>query len=92
MGLGYDDSCDLLVDGGSTRLAQVCDNIDGQDKSAAAVAVSVGGIFRLASREFIERSCGTTLYRSFQLYLWGSADAFEKDMAQAYHWVIRKPT
>lgn len=53
MGLGYDDGCDLLVDGGSTRLAQVCDNIDGQEKSAAAVAVSVGGIFRLASREFI---------------------------------------
>lgn len=53
MGLGYDDGCDLPVDGGSVRLAEVCENIDGQEKTAAAVAVSVGGILRLASREFI---------------------------------------
>ncbi|HYC30799.1 MAG TPA: hypothetical protein VEB59_00845 [Gemmatimonadales bacterium] len=53
MGLGYDDSCSVVVDGGSPRLREVCDDIDGQEKSAAAVALSVGGIARLASREFI---------------------------------------
>jgi len=53
MGLGYDDACRVTVDGGSVRLAEVCADIDDQKKSAAAVAVSVGGVFRLASREFI---------------------------------------
>ena len=52
MGLGYDDSCRLLS-GTSARLTEVCSNIDEQEKSAAAVAVSVGGIVRVASREFI---------------------------------------
>lgn len=53
MGLGYDDGCNLVADGGSSRLAEVCGDIDGQEKSAAAVAVSVGGILRLGSRDFI---------------------------------------
>ena len=52
MGLGYDDAC--RVNGvASDRIAQVCDDIDGQEKSAAAVAVSIGGIVRVASREFV---------------------------------------
>jgi hypothetical protein len=53
LGLGYDDSCNVLVDGGSFRLREVCANINGQEKSAAAVALSFGGIARVASREFI---------------------------------------
>lgn len=52
MGLGYDDAC--RVNGtASDRIMQVCDDINGQEKSAAAVAVSVGGIVRVASREFV---------------------------------------
>lgn len=42
-------------------------------------------------REMIERNWGPELYRKFRLYLWGSADAFDRDLAQAYHWVMRKP-
>ena len=52
IGLGYDDSCRISA-GGGDRIVQVCDDIDRQEKSAAAVAVSVGGIVRVASREFI---------------------------------------
>jgi opacity protein-like surface antigen len=52
IGLGYDDAC-RVTSGGGDRIAQVCDNIDEQEKSAAAVAVSVGGVVRVASREFI---------------------------------------
>jgi opacity protein-like surface antigen len=53
MGLGYNDSCRLNSTGGSARIAQVCADIDQQEKSAAAVAMSVGGIVRVGSREFI---------------------------------------
>jgi cyclopropane-fatty-acyl-phospholipid synthase len=42
-------------------------------------------------REMIEGNWGPELYRKFRLYLWGSADAFDRDLAQAYHWVMRKP-
>lgn len=53
LGLGYDDSCRLLGPAQSARNAQVCEDIDGQEKSAAAVTVSAGGVFRFFSREFI---------------------------------------
>ncbi len=53
LGLGYDDSCRLLGPAQSTRNAEVCEDIDEQEKSAAAVTVSVGGTFRFFSREFI---------------------------------------
>ena len=53
LGLGYDDSCQLLGPAQSTRNAPVCQDIDEQDKSAAAVTVSAGGVFRFFSREFI---------------------------------------
>lgn len=53
IGLGYDDSCRITTTGGSARIAAVCADIDQQEKSAAAVALSVGGIARVASREFI---------------------------------------
>ncbi len=53
LGLGYDDSCRLLAPAQSTRNAQVCEDIDQQEKSAAAVTVGLGGVFRFFSREFI---------------------------------------
>jgi hypothetical protein len=53
VGMGYDDGCRLAAPGQSLRNIEVCNDIDRQEKSAAAVAVSTGGIFRLAPREFI---------------------------------------
>jgi hypothetical protein len=54
LGLGYDDACRVTSSGeASLRVSEVCADIDQQDRSAAAVAVSVGGVFRIASREFI---------------------------------------
>ena len=43
-------------------------------------------------RETIERNWGPELYRKFRLYLWACADSFDRDLTQAYHWVMRKPT
>ena len=42
-------------------------------------------------QEMIERNWGRELFRTFRLYLWGTSDAFERGMSQAYHWVLRKP-
>ncbi|MBA3554225.1 MAG: hypothetical protein H0W29_05655 [Gemmatimonadales bacterium] len=53
LGLGYDDACRVTSTDNSARIVEVCENLDQQDKSAAAAAFSVGGIFRVASREFI---------------------------------------
>ena len=53
LGLGYDDSCRIVNTPQSQRNLEVCQDIDGQDKSAAAVSFAVGANFRLASREFI---------------------------------------
>lgn len=53
IGLGYDDSCRLVAPETSTRNAEVCRSINSQDKSAAAVVLSAGGLARIASREFI---------------------------------------
>ena len=53
VGMGYDDGCRLPVSSGSVRNLEVCNDIDRQKKSAAAVAVSTGAIVRFASREFI---------------------------------------
>jgi hypothetical protein len=53
LGLGYDDSCRIANTPESQRNLEVCDDIDEQDNSAAAVTISVGGNFRLFPREFI---------------------------------------
>jgi hypothetical protein len=53
IGLGYDDSCRLVAPQSSLRNAEVCSSINSQDKSAAAVVLSAGGLLRIASREFI---------------------------------------
>ncbi len=53
MGLGFDDACQLVVPSQSVRDEEVCASIDRKEQSAAAVAVSTGAVFRLASREVI---------------------------------------
>jgi cyclopropane-fatty-acyl-phospholipid synthase len=34
---------------------------------------------------------GEVLFRQFQIYLWGTADVFKRDIMQAYRWVIQLP-
>jgi hypothetical protein len=51
LGLGFDDSCRLLPPVESARSQQICDDIDDQEKSAAAVTLSGGAVFRFFSRE-----------------------------------------
>lgn len=43
------------------------------------------------ARDEIERRFGTPLYRVFRIYLWGCADAFRRDLTQAYRVVMRLP-
>ncbi len=31
------------------------------------------------------------MFRKFQVYLWGTADVFQRDIMQAWRWVMRKP-
>ncbi len=52
LGLGYDDNCRVLGTANYTDNLERCDFIEKRDRSAAAVAISVGAIYRLASREF----------------------------------------
>lgn len=44
-----------------------------------------------AARETIEARWGSAVYRLFRLYLWGCVDAFERDLTQAYRWVLGRP-
>ena len=44
-----------------------------------------------AHREEIERRWGKAWHRRFQVYLWGCVDAFRRDVAQAYRWVLELP-
>jgi hypothetical protein len=53
LGLGYEDRCHIAAPLRDAQSARICADIDTQDKSAAAVAISVGAIVRVASREFI---------------------------------------
>jgi cyclopropane-fatty-acyl-phospholipid synthase len=43
------------------------------------------------ARPEIEARFGPQLYRAFRLYLWGCADAFRRDLTQAYRVVMRLP-
>jgi hypothetical protein len=52
IGLGYEDSCRRIEPGVSAQIGEVCRSLN-QRNSAAAVTTSIGGIFRVASREFI---------------------------------------
>lgn len=42
-------------------------------------------------RADIERRFGPETWRTFRLYLWGCVDGFERDMVQAYRWVLHLP-
>jgi hypothetical protein len=53
LGLGFDDSCFIRPPVESSRNQQICDDIDDQEKSAAAVTLSGGAVFRFFSREMI---------------------------------------
>jgi hypothetical protein len=53
VGLGYTDVCRTVGTVHSADNVQRCNFINGRDRSAAAVAASVGGIYRLGAREFI---------------------------------------
>jgi opacity protein-like surface antigen len=53
LGLGYEDRCHLTTPALDAQNQRICTDIDSQNKSAAAVAISVGAIVRVASREFI---------------------------------------
>jgi cyclopropane-fatty-acyl-phospholipid synthase len=44
-----------------------------------------------SARGEIERRWGQRLYRTFQLYLWGSAEGFLTGMIDAYRVVLRLP-
>lgn len=42
-------------------------------------------------RDAVESRWGREMYRKFRLYLWGSAEGFQRDMIQAYRWVMELP-
>lgn len=42
-------------------------------------------------REEVEKRWGQRIYRTFQLYLWGSADGFQRGMIDAYRLVLQSP-
>ncbi|MDB5047757.1 MAG: SAM-dependent methyltransferase [Fibrobacteres bacterium] len=43
------------------------------------------------NREEIVRNGDESLFRKFQVYLWGTADVFRRDIMQAYRWVLELP-
>lgn len=53
VGLGYNDGCAQRVISGSAQNQAVCDAIDGAEKAASAVSLSLGTIYRIRSRQTI---------------------------------------
>jgi hypothetical protein len=53
VGLGFEDSCRLVFSSGSEDVATVCRSIQGATKSASAVALSAGPVFRVRSQSLI---------------------------------------
>jgi hypothetical protein len=76
VGLGYDDGCRQRVVTGSAQNQAVCDAIDATEKAASAVALSVGGIYRIRSRQTISPyarvSVGATLSSQSSLRVTGA--------------------
>jgi hypothetical protein len=50
VGLGYEDGCRHIFSSGRTDVATACTSIQGATKSATAVSVSTGPVYRIASR------------------------------------------
>jgi opacity protein-like surface antigen len=76
VGLGYNDGCGQRVISGSAQNQAVCDAIDGAEKAASAVALSVGAIYRIRSRQTISPyarlGVGATLSSQSALRLTGT--------------------
>lgn len=53
VGLGYDTNCRLSFASGSARNASVCADIDESSDPGTAVALSVGVMYRVLSRQFV---------------------------------------
>jgi hypothetical protein len=53
LGLGYDDTCRLVAPAQSALNVERCNSIDEKERSAAAVTMSAGLIYRIASDEFL---------------------------------------
>jgi hypothetical protein len=53
IGLGFEDSCRLVFSSGSGDAASACQSIQGATKSATAVTLSGGPVFRINSRSLI---------------------------------------
>jgi hypothetical protein len=53
LGLGYEDNCVTLTGVQSAQTAEVCEDIDDNERRAAAVTLSAGAVFRFFSREAI---------------------------------------
>jgi hypothetical protein len=53
VGLGFEDSCRLAFSSGSGDVATVCQSIQGATKSASAVALWAGPIYRINSRKLV---------------------------------------
>jgi hypothetical protein len=53
LGLGYDDTCRLVAPAQSALNVDRCNSIDERERSAAAVALTTGLIYRVTSDEFI---------------------------------------
>ena len=53
VGLGFEDRCRVAFSSGSGDLATACQSIQGATKSASAVALTVGPVFRVNSRSLI---------------------------------------
>jgi hypothetical protein len=53
IGLGLEDECQLTFSSGSSRGAEICNSINGDDSPGSAVALSVGTLYRIMSRNVI---------------------------------------
>jgi hypothetical protein len=53
VGLGFEDACRVTFSSGSADLATACQSIQGATKSASAVALTVGPVFRVNSRSLV---------------------------------------
>lgn len=53
LGLGTIDACRITSAQQALRAVEVCDDIDAGERSATSAALSVGGIYRIASRQAI---------------------------------------
>jgi hypothetical protein len=61
VGLGFEDQCRQVFSSGSGDVATACQSIQGATKSASAVALSVGPVFRVNSRSLISPYVRTSL-------------------------------